>query len=74
MAYLIKLKKTLILAFEAHSKLSSENETKIVKITHSADGATIFETFFGYFYYTQSSPSVMFVNKIKNKHQNSKNI
>ena len=28
--------KTLILAFEANSALSRENETKIVKITHSA--------------------------------------
>ena len=28
--------KTLILAFEANSALSHENETKIVKITHSA--------------------------------------
>ena len=27
--------KTLILTFEANSALSSENETKIVKITHS---------------------------------------
>ena len=27
----------LILAFEANSALSSENETKIVKITHSAE-------------------------------------
>ena len=31
-----KFQKTLILAFEANSALSSENETKIVKITHSA--------------------------------------
>ena len=30
--------KTLILAFEANSALSSKNETKIVKITHSATG------------------------------------
>ena len=29
-------KKTLILVFEANSALSGENETKIVKITHSA--------------------------------------
>ena len=32
------LKKTLILAFEANSALSHENETKIVKITHSETG------------------------------------
>ena len=31
-----KFQKTLILAFEANSALSCENETKIVKITHSA--------------------------------------
>ena len=31
-----KFQKTLILAFEANSVLSRENETKIVKITHSA--------------------------------------
>ena len=31
-----KFPKTLILAFEANSALSRENETKIVKITHSA--------------------------------------
>ena len=31
-----KYQKTLILAFEANSVLSRENETKIVKITHSA--------------------------------------
>ena len=31
-----KFQKTLILAFEANSALSYENETKIVKITHSA--------------------------------------
>ena len=31
-----KFQKTLILAFEANSALSRENETKIVKITHSA--------------------------------------
>ena len=30
-----KYKKLLILAFEANSALSHENETKIVKITHS---------------------------------------
>ena len=30
-----KFQKTLILAFEANSALSFENETKIVKITHS---------------------------------------
>ena len=30
-----KFKKTLSLAFEANSALSRENETKIVKITHS---------------------------------------
>ena len=30
-----KFQKTLILAFEANSALSRENETKIVKITHS---------------------------------------
>ena len=30
--------KTLILAFKANSALSHENETKIVKITHSAHG------------------------------------
>ena len=30
-----KIKKTLILAFEASGALSRENETKIVKITHS---------------------------------------
>ena len=30
-----KFKKTLILAFEANRALSHENETKIVKITHS---------------------------------------
>ena len=30
-----KFQKTLILAFEANSTLSRENETKIVKITHS---------------------------------------
>ena len=34
-----KIKKTLILAFEANSALSRENETKIVKITHSAQWA-----------------------------------
>ena len=33
------LSKTLILAFEANSALPRENETKIVKITHSAFGA-----------------------------------
>ena len=31
-----KVQKTFILAFEANSALSRENETKIVKITHSA--------------------------------------
>ena len=31
-----KFQKTLILAFEANNALSRENETKIVKITHSA--------------------------------------
>ena len=31
-----KFQKTLILAFEANSALPRENETKIVKITHSA--------------------------------------
>ena len=31
-----KIQKTLILAFEANSALSCENETKIVTITHSA--------------------------------------
>ena len=31
-----KFQKTLILAFEANSALSRKNETKIVKITHSA--------------------------------------
>ena len=31
-----KFQTTLILAFEATSPLSHENETKIVKITHSA--------------------------------------
>ena len=31
-----KFQKMLILAFEANSALSCENETKIVKITHSA--------------------------------------
>ena len=30
------LQKTLILAFEENSALSRKNETKIVKITHSA--------------------------------------
>ena len=30
-----KFPKTLILAFEANSALSRENETQIVKITHS---------------------------------------
>ena len=30
-----EIQKTLILAFEANSALSRENETKIVKITHS---------------------------------------
>ena len=43
----IKIKffeKTLILSFEANSALSHENETKIVKITHSAKqvGSEIF--------------------------------
>ena len=33
-----KFQKTLILAFEAKSALSCVNETKIVKITHSAFG------------------------------------
>ena len=33
-----KFQKTLILAFEANSALSHENETKIVKITHSVGG------------------------------------
>ena len=33
-----KFQKTLILAFEANSALSRKNETKIVKITHSAVG------------------------------------
>ena len=32
---ILALQKTLILAFEANSALSHENETKIVKITHS---------------------------------------
>ena len=31
-----KIQKTLIFAFEANSALSRENETKMVKITHSA--------------------------------------
>ena len=35
-----KFKKTLILAFEANSALSRENETKIVKITHSGISKT----------------------------------
>jgi hypothetical protein len=34
-----KIQETLILAFEANSALSRENETKIVKITHSAPSA-----------------------------------
>ena len=34
-----KFQTTLILAFEANSALSRENETKIVKITHSAGNA-----------------------------------
>ena len=33
--------KTLILAIEANSALSRENETKIVKITHSGSGCDI---------------------------------
>ena len=33
---ILAFQKTLILAFEANSALSRENETKIVKITHSA--------------------------------------
>ena len=37
-----KISKTLILAFEANSALSHENETKIVKITHS-DGQRFFQ-------------------------------
>ena len=32
---ILAFQKTLILAFEANSALSHENETKIVKITHS---------------------------------------
>ena len=32
-----KCQKTLILAFEANGALSCENETKIVKITHSVE-------------------------------------
>ena len=36
-----KFQKPLILAFEAASALSHKNETKIVKITHSADGNII---------------------------------
>ena len=35
--------KTLILAFEANSALSRENETKIVKITHSVMLALLFQ-------------------------------
>ena len=35
-----KFQKMLILAFEANSALSHENETKIVKITHSAARAS----------------------------------
>ena len=38
-----KFQTTLILAFEANSALSRENETKIVKITHSVLGASVFE-------------------------------
>ena len=34
-----KIQTTLILAFEANGALSHENETKIVKITHSASAA-----------------------------------
>ena len=34
-----RLKSTLFLAFEANRALSSENETKIVKITHSVEEA-----------------------------------
>ena len=33
---ILAFQKTLILAFEANGALSRENETKIVKITHSA--------------------------------------
>ena len=40
-APLKKIKKTLILAFEANSALSHENETKIVTIAHSAKAASI---------------------------------
>ena len=36
MLHLKKFQTTLILAFEENSALSSENETKIVKIAHSA--------------------------------------
>ena len=35
---ILAFQKMLILAFEANSALSHENETKIVKITHSAHG------------------------------------
>ena len=37
-----KFQTTLILAFEANSALSRENETKIVKITHSDGGSYSF--------------------------------
>ena len=41
-----KFQKTLILAFEANSALSRENETKIVKITHSEDVCPLAIIFF----------------------------
>ena len=43
--YLKKFQTALILAFEANSALSCENETKIVKITHSAQVTTVASTY-----------------------------
>ena len=37
-----KFQTTLILAFEVNSALSHENETKIVKITHSAQDIVVY--------------------------------
>ena len=44
-----KFQKKLILVFEANSALSRENETKIVKITHSAGVLTRHQYFIKYY-------------------------
>ena len=56
-----KISKLLILAFEANSALPRDNETKIVKITHSA---TVSQNFF-----KKSSPKKLVKSNINQLHE-----